>query len=87
MERKIFNQPIRKGITDEFYPDKMNINEFESHIMDSFSAYKQNMINLGSPAIDEKYIDYDLIYLAALVGENEISKNKIINYIHKQIKN
>ncbi len=31
------------------------------------------------------YNEYDLIYLAALVGENEKTKNKMINYIHKVI--
>lgn len=31
------------------------------------------------------YGKYDLIYLAALVGENEKSKNKMINHIYKEI--
>lgn len=31
------------------------------------------------------YTKYDLIYLAALVGENEKSKNKMINHIYKAI--
>lgn len=71
-ERKIFGHPIRKGVTDEFYPDKMDINSFERHIMNSFSAYKQNMIGLGSPAIDEKYIEeWFEQYLAWLDIEEE----------------
>ncbi len=33
------------------------------------------------------YNEYDLIYLAALVGENEKSKTKTVNYIYKRLCN
>jgi len=56
-ERLLFGKPIRKNVTDLFYEDKMSIEKFEEYIANHFEAYKQNMKHLGSPAIDEKYIE------------------------------
>jgi len=55
--RQLFNKPIRVGITDEFYPYKMSIEDFKKIIADHFVSYQKNMENLGSPAIDEKHIE------------------------------
>lgn len=72
MERRIFNHPIRKGVTDEFYPDKIDIDEFKIHIVKPFEAFKQNMIVLGGEAIENKYIEeWVEQYLAWLDIEEE----------------
>lgn len=55
--RKLFNKPVRVGITDQFYPDKMSIDDFKWVIVNHFDSYHKNMQNLGSPAIDDKYIE------------------------------
>jgi hypothetical protein len=57
MIRTLFNIPIRIGITDEFFPRKMSIDEFQQKIVNSFESYKSNMNSLGSPANDDKYIE------------------------------
>ena len=55
--RQLFNKPIRVGIMDEFYLDKMSIDDFKHYIVDHFESYHKNMQNLGSPAIDDKHIE------------------------------
>jgi uncharacterized protein YggL (DUF469 family) len=71
-ERILLNKPIRKNVTDIFYEDKMSIDEFQEIIVSHFEPYKRNMENLGSPAIDEKYIEeWVEQYLAWLDIEQE----------------
>ena len=55
MSRKLFGNPIRKGITDEFFPNKLSIDDFEEQIVNHFQAYKQNMKHIN--ADEEKYIE------------------------------
>jgi hypothetical protein len=57
MNRTLFNKPIRKDVTDLFFPDKMTIEEFESIIIKPFQAYKDNMKGLAGKAIEDKYIE------------------------------
>lgn len=57
MDRRIFNHPIRKCTTLVMYPDKITIEKFEKIIVKSFDEYKKNIYKLGSPAIDNGYIE------------------------------
>ena len=41
-ERRIFNHPIRKQTTLEFYPNEISIQEFKEIIVDNFDAYSKN---------------------------------------------
>lgn len=71
-DRRIFNHPIRKETTAEFFPDKLTIEEFEREIIENFKFYKVNMYKLGNPAINNKYIEeWVEQYLAWLEIEEE----------------
>lgn len=52
-ERLIFGKPILYT-TELFYPEKINLEKFCNHILESISGYKENMDYLNS---SEKYIE------------------------------
>lgn len=62
----------RKETTAEMYPDRLSIKDFEEIITQHLYAYIENMKRLGSPAVDEKYIEEWIEqYLAWLEIEKE----------------
>ncbi len=72
MERRIFNHPIRKETTQEFFPDKIDIDDFQSLICENFNAFKENMLSLQGVAIENKYAEeWVEQYLAWLEIEEE----------------
>lgn len=72
MDRRIFNHPIRKETTLEFFPDKITIEEFKSVIIDNFDAYKGNMEHLQGKPLPPMYIEeWVEQYLAWLEIEEE----------------
>lgn len=42
-ERKLFGQPIRKGITDDFHPSKLTLDEFVEFVKSHVDGFKKNM--------------------------------------------
>lgn len=56
MNRSIFSLPIRYT-TEEFYPDKLSIDEFKDEIVGSFGSFYENMKNLKGVALEEKYME------------------------------
>lgn len=57
MERRIFNHPIRKGITDEFYPDKFSLDQFKDQLKAAIDPFCENMKNLGGVASEDQFIE------------------------------
>lgn len=55
--RTLFKNPIRKDTTLEFYPEKINLQDFKEIIVSSFSEFEQNMKNLGNIALQDKYVE------------------------------
>jgi uncharacterized membrane-anchored protein YhcB (DUF1043 family) len=53
--RTFLGKPIRKGVTDLFFEDKMTLEQFREVIVGHFDAYAQNMKNLGVDK--EKFIE------------------------------
>lgn len=56
-ERKIFGQPIREETTKVFFPRKMDLKEFISHI--NPAGFYNNLIQFkeNDPIFKEKYIE------------------------------
>lgn len=76
MSRRIFNHPIRKSTTEVSYPDKIDIIDFKDTIVNSFSAFYENMESLrksnNSYVLENKYIEeWVEQYLAWLEIEEE----------------
>ena len=72
MIRRIFSHPIRKKTTQEFFPDKIDIDEFQSIICDNFNSFKKNIESLKGIALEDKYVEeWAEQYLAWLEIEEE----------------
>lgn len=52
--RTFFDKPIRKETTEEFYPDKISIDEFYQEVLASAQAFVLNMKHLK---LEERYIE------------------------------
>lgn len=71
-DRRLFNHPIRKETTAEFFPDKLTIREFKEEICGNFNSFLENMEHLGGVANENKYIEeWVEQYLAWLEIEEE----------------
>lgn len=55
--RTLFGKPIRQGITDEFFPHKLTLEEFKKHIQSSIEGFTANMNSLGGGAAQEKFVE------------------------------
>ena len=55
--RMLLGQPVRKGVTDNFFEDKMSIEDFKEIIVGHFEAYAENMKKLGENATQPKFIE------------------------------
>lgn len=54
-ERSLYGKPIRKGVTDEFYPSKMTLEDFRKIIISDFDSYATNM--RGIKRDEDKFIE------------------------------
>ena len=70
MDRRIFNHPIRKETTLEFFPDKLSLDEFKEEICGSFDSYAKNAVHgkFDQPKYIEEWVEQ---YLAWLEIEEE----------------
>jgi len=63
--RTLFGKPIRKNITDEFYSEKLSIEEFKDLIVGHFDAYAENMkhLEIDKPKFIEEWVEQYLAWL------------------------
>jgi hypothetical protein len=54
--RTLHGKPIRKGVTDELFPHKISLEDFERIVVGSFEAYRNNMKGIKGTA-EDKYIE------------------------------
>lgn len=52
--RTFFEKPIRKGTTEEFFPDKMSIDEFYEDVLHGAKSFVANMKNLK---LEDRYAE------------------------------
>lgn len=52
--RTFFDKPIRKETTEEFYPDKLSVDEFSEYILNTAKGFIENMKNLK---LDDRYAE------------------------------
>lgn len=52
--RTFFDKPIRKETTEEFYPDKLSVDEFSEYILNTAKGFVENMKNLK---LDDRYVE------------------------------
>lgn len=63
-DRRIFNHPIRKETTLEFFPEKITIERFKEVICDSFEDYAKNAKNqFDQPKYIEEWAEQYLTWL------------------------
>ena len=70
MQRRIFNHPIRKETTEQFFPDPLNLKAFREVIVNKFDAFAANAIN-GKFDTDKYIEEWVETYLAWLEIEEE----------------
>jgi hypothetical protein len=55
--RTLYGKPIRKDITDSFYPNKLSLDRFRACVNQAIDPFSRNMVHLGGKAAEEKYIE------------------------------
>jgi hypothetical protein len=55
--RLLYNKPIRKETTEEFFPHKFSLDEFREEMSSNVENFYKNMNTLAGTHTDDKFIE------------------------------